>query len=74
MLRNTVSSDDNTIGIPVLVGDKTIYLWPKAVIDSNVYFLIGEEQASMIIPERSEDDNPVIIMAHAKDIEIIIQK
>lgn len=72
LLRNTVSFDDDTIGIPVLVGDKTVYLWPKAVIDSSVYFLIGEEKAPIIIPERSEEDNPVIIMAHAKDIEIII--
>lgn len=73
LLRNVVSSADGSIGIPVLLGDKTIYLWPKTVIDSNVYFLIGEEQAQLIIPDRDEDDNPIIIMVDTQNIEFLSQ-
>lgn len=70
LLRNKVAYDDEGFGVPIMFGSDLIYLWPKAVIDETVYFVIYDEHMSQFISGRSVEENPIIILVNKEDVKL----
>lgn len=67
VLRNRVPYESDDFGVPFLLGEKRINLWPKSVVGNSVYFVLDGELMQEVIPTRKDDDNPIVITVDVND-------
>ena len=61
MYKSIYSREGGVNGVPVRIGEKSIYVWPTFVSNDAIYCIIQAEDAITLIPSLLEDSNPVIL-------------
>jgi len=59
--KSRFSREGGVNGVPVIVNEKKIYVWPSYVTDDSLYCVIGNEDALSLIPSLPADTNPIIL-------------
>jgi hypothetical protein len=64
--RSEYSRDGGINGVPVIINEKEIYVWPRYVSNESLYCLIENEDAISLIPSLPADTNPIILEVKIK--------
>ena len=59
--KSKYSREGGVNGVPVIINDKKIYVWPAYVSDESLYCVIENEDAISLIPSLPTDTNPIIL-------------
>ena len=61
IFRNSITTLEETQGMPIHYEGKLIYVWPKFVCNNCIYCFLEPDQASIIYPNYDENNNPLIL-------------
>jgi hypothetical protein len=64
--RNLNTVNNSKDGIPFVIQEKTIFVWPNFVCNEYMYCVVSTDKMQDIIPELKEEDNPVILELRIK--------
>jgi len=59
--KNEYSRNGGVKGVPVIINEKKINVWPSYVSSDCLYCVIGNEDAISLIPSLPADTNPIIL-------------
>ena len=66
LFKSIYGRDGRHPGIPVIIGEEIINVWPSYVKNNYLYCIIENEDALKIMPSLPEDTNPIILEVKLK--------